>query len=81
MARMDENALDGCCSECGSLFHSTRTHPVVEVVTALVGPTTLPEFPRGYDPGEANHLIGSVPPQYLADPRFNGEGGWTSGTE
>ena len=49
----EEEARDGCCEQCGSLFHTTDGHGRL---SAGFGP--VPEFPPGYDPAEADRLIG-----------------------
>lgn len=56
----EEESRDACCSRCGSMFHSTENHPVEAGVRGLMGPAT-PDFPLGYDPGEADRLIGRDP--------------------
>jgi len=64
-APAEEEARDACCGVCSSMFHSTSDHPptLAGVASfAAVGAVTE-EFPPGYDPAEADRLIGrDVPP-------------------
>lgn len=57
----EEEAADACCASCGSLFHTTDGHPAPPgaSLAGLVAPP--PEFPPGYDPAEADRLIGRAP--------------------
>lgn len=56
----EENEVDACCPTCGSLFHSAEFHTVERSggarAAAMAG-----EFPPGYDPAEADRLIGRTP--------------------
>jgi hypothetical protein len=55
----EEEARDACCEQCGSLFHTTDGHGRR---TAAIG-GEVSEFPPGYDPGEADRLIGRDAPK------------------
>lgn len=56
----DEENLDACCGICGSIWHPTDGHP-----GSLLGYAAEDEppfrFPPGYDPAEADRLIGRKP--------------------
>lgn len=60
-APAEEEKRDACCPACGSLWHSAAGHPVAAATEALVGLVAAPEFPVGYDPAEADRLIGRDP--------------------
>ena len=50
-----EESKDACCPQCGSLFHTESHHSRRGIAaTADVGD----EFPPGYDPAEADKLLG-----------------------
>lgn len=70
-----EESKDACCPDCGSLFH--LAHPLGGKRSAL------PEFPPGYDPGEADRLIGhALPPQLVANHDFVAGGEeWAGGPQ
>jgi hypothetical protein len=59
-APAEEDARDACCAECGSLFHRTGEHATPAPLEGLgvMGDTSADEFPPGYDPAEADRLIG-----------------------
>jgi hypothetical protein len=55
----EEESRDACCGRCSSLFHSTSDHPDRPngaLTSARIG--TDDDFPPGYDPGDADRLIG-----------------------
>lgn len=52
----EEESRDGCCPQCGSLFHST--HPKGASLTSTNLASEDEELPEGYDPSEADRLIG-----------------------
>ena len=55
-----EDASDACCAECGGLFHRTEEHGPTPGRTALaaLSASMAGGFPPGYDPAEADRLIG-----------------------
>ena len=57
----DDDFLDACCDVCASSFHASADHPVSS--TTARGPEGGVErdFPPGYDPAEADRLIGRDP--------------------
>lgn len=58
----EEDARDAHCGVCGSLFHSTEAHVESTGFSDRRGEAlSVPEFPPGYDPGEADRLIGRDP--------------------
>lgn len=63
-APANEDATDACCGVCGGLFHRTAEHaegPLRGVAALTGGDVPAEEFPPGYDPGEADRLIGRDP--------------------
>jgi hypothetical protein len=60
-APANEETVDACCARCGSLWHPTDQHPQANAVMGLVGMDAAEEFPPGYDPAEADRLIGRDP--------------------
>lgn len=62
-APAEEEQRDACCGECSSMFHSTADHPpTLAGVASLMGaPAGDDDFPPGYDPAEADRLIGRDP--------------------
>lgn len=50
-----EETRDACCDVCGSIWHDTDDHPFAE------SDATEFRFPPGYDPAEADRLIGRKP--------------------
>ena len=59
LAPPEEDAKDACCPTCGSLFHRASEHIGSAAKVAFLGPAA--EFPPGYDPAEADRLIGRNP--------------------
>lgn len=58
----EEDALDACCRVCGSLWHPTADHPGAEGgVTGAAFDEPRNGWPKNYDPGEADRLIGRTP--------------------
>lgn len=60
----EEDNRDACCGVCSSVWHPTENHDrdTVRVVAGMDGPIGVrDEFPPGYDPGEADRLIGREP--------------------
>lgn len=58
----EEDALDACCRICGSIWHPTADHPGSEGgVTAAAFDDPMNGWPEGYDPAEADRLIGRTP--------------------
>lgn len=63
-APAEEDQRDACCGVCSSMFHSTAEHPAdLAGVASLMGAPVVAgdDFPPGYDPAEADRLIGRDP--------------------
>ncbi len=57
----EEDRREPHCDSCGSLFHATADHDGTHVLAALRGEASQDEWPIGYDPAEADRLIGRYP--------------------
>lgn len=65
----EEDQRDACCGVCGSIWHLTTEHPPTLAGVAPIGGVgaAVDDFPPGYDPAEADRLIGRDP--HAANPQ------------
>ena len=59
----EEEGRDAHCETCGSLFHGTVDHSAIPTARAWDRGMRVyqDDFPPGYDPAEADRLIGRDP--------------------
>lgn len=62
-APVEEDQRDAHCEQCGSLFHPTERHDILRNLAAMGDDEPEDDWAAvpGYDPAEADELIGRTP--------------------